>query len=185
MACNSIVALSRNCGDSLAGGITELYMMAFKDSAKLVGSTEIYAVDSLTKMVDEVGRTEDSKFVKIDISPNMANGLALALTKDNSVGTFYFTQTLTLILSGLTQEIIDFIQNVGNQPVVAILKARNGKYYIIGLVGDLEVTTTEGGTGDSLDAGQNQTLTFVGSANTYVYIFDPTALPDLLTPYAP
>lgn len=182
MACNSIKGLSIVCGESLAGGASKVYIIAYKDLMKIAGTNDVYVQDPVTGFVNEIGIAPTKAFVEIGIYPKASNGYTSTVSKDEAVGYFYFTQTVTLQLRGLSQENGQFIKDAGNQPVVFIIKDKQGKYTISGLRGMLTMETAEGGMGLLNEDGQSLNLTFSGMENDFVTFLDPSLLPSLLIP---
>lgn len=181
MACASIVALPRSCGaEGILGGIEACYMAAFVDLEVPEGSTngEVYTV-SVGGLVSAIGLVTDKSFVEIGLLKS-SSGLAETLTKDATKGVAYFTQTFTLVLSGLTAENKTFVESVLNQPVAVVVKSRTGKYYVAGLNGSLELATSESGTGLAEGDGQLYNLTFTGIDNKLIMQVDPTIISTLL-----
>lgn len=181
MACNSLKGLSITCGESLVGGASQIYVIAYKDLVNVLGTNEKYALDPVTGLVSEIGVAPAKAFVEIGIYPKASNGYSSAIAKDDTVGYFYFNQTVSFQLRGLSKENGDFIKDAGNQPVVFILKDKNGKYVVSGLNGQVTMETAEGGMGMVNDDGQSINLTFTGAEVDYVTFVDPTLMPLVLT----
>ena len=179
MACDSLTALTLNCGDSLMGGLYEMKIIAFGDLKKISGVDEVYTLDSTTGMVDEIGVVTGKMFVDIALSPKASNGLATALVKDETKGYSYFSQTMTFQVRGVNKTNTEFITSVKDQPVAFIVKNRSGVYLAAGLNGDMTMTAVDGGTGAVLEDGQNFALTFLGNSDEAALFVDPSIIAGL------
>lgn len=175
MACTSLTALPRVCAEGVLAGLEKVYVVAFKD---LTGST-VYSASTVTGTVLSVNLSGSTRFVEIGLLKSTA-GLSETLTKDNTKGTSFFTQTFTLVLGDLTTENATFIKDVTNQPVVVIYKTRTGKYFIVGLNGLFEVSGIQGGTGTAEADLIGHTLTFSGISATVAPLLDSTIIDSLI-----
>lgn len=179
MACISLTALPISCFAGIDAGIQKVYAIAFKDLKAInTGTTEVYSA-ATNGVVNTVGLVSGKTFVEIGLAKD-ASGVTEKLTKDIAKGVSFYTQSFTLRLNDLTIENATFIQAVTNQPVAVIYKTRQGKYFIIGLNGLLEVTQSEGGTGTASADGSGFTLTFEGSSPTVAPFIDPTIIASLV-----
>jgi hypothetical protein len=162
-ACVSVAALARACGtDGVAAGIEQLYIIAFKDLAPISGDagTPIYATAS-NGMVSNIGLADTKSYVKIDLLKS-TSGFKDPMTKNNQNGTLFYTPEMNLVLSDLTIENRNFILSVQNQPVSMLYLNRTGKYFVVGLNGQFELSALEGGTGTAEADLIGSTLTFSG-----------------------
>lgn len=185
MACTSLTAFTADACDALQGGAKTLHMIAAKDLANITGQNNFYSIDAVSKEVDEIKVATGKNFVNVGLYPKAPNGFTLAVTKDATVGTFYFTSTLVFQTRTLTQPVIDFISSVGNQPVVALIEDKQGRWYLLGVNKDMELTTMDGtGIGNVADDGQNLNLTFEGTNSLAAYLVDDTIIAALLEPAA-
>lgn len=179
--CSSLVELSRQCGaEGIVGGTEKLYMISFADTTVPDGATgdEIYTV-SEGGLISDIGIETGKSFVEVGILKSTV-GIKETLTKDPSVGSAYFTQEMPLVLAGLSSDNRTFVESVLNQPVVAIVKSRNGKYFAAGLNGQLELSSLEGGTGTAEGDLNGYNLTFSGISNKLIYQVDSTIITSLL-----
>jgi hypothetical protein len=178
MACNSLSALPRSCAEGVLGGLEKVYIVAFKDLKAVSGTTNVYRLDT-GGTVSEIGITTGKTYVQIGLLKS-TSGLSEKLTKDNTKGTSFFTQTFTVVLSDLTEDNANFIQDVTNQPVSVIYKTRTGKYFVVGLNGQFEVTSVEGGTGTAEADLVGHTLTFEGISTTVAPLLSSSILSGLI-----
>jgi hypothetical protein len=163
MACNSLTALPRVCPDGVLAGVEKVYIIAFKDLKAInTGTTEVYSANT-SGIVTTIGLQSGKTFVEIGLLKS-TSGLNEALTKDNTKGTSFFTQTVSIVLSDMTSTNIDFVKNVVNQPVAILVKSRTSKWYAAGLNGQFEVSAVDGGTGVAEADLIGFTITFNGIA---------------------
>jgi hypothetical protein len=174
MSCNSLTSLPRVCADGIVAGLEKVYVVAHKD---LTGTTVYSAATNGT--VTQVKLSGSTKFVEVGLLKSTA-GLSEKLTKDNTKGTSFYTQTFTLVLGDLSTENKTFIESVQNQPVVVIYKTRTGKYFIVGLNGQFEITNIEGGTGTAEGDQIGHTLTFEGISTSVAPLLDSSILSSLI-----
>jgi len=179
MACNSLTALPRVCAEGVLAGVEKVYIIAFNDLAPISsGTTEVYSGNT-SGIIVQIGLDAGKKFVEVGLLKS-TSGLNEAMTKDNTKGTSFFTQTFTIVLSDLTTENSEFIKNVSNQPVAIIYKSRTGKYFAAGLNGQFEISGVEGGTGVAEADLIGHTLTFNGISKTVAPIVLDTIVPGLI-----
>jgi hypothetical protein len=179
MACASLVALPRACGaEGVLGGSEKLYMIAHKDLVVVSGTT-VYTTAS-NGTVNEIGLASGKTFVEIGLLKSTA-GLNLEYTNNPQTGSSYFTNTLTTVLAGMSVENRAFVDSVKNQPVVALLKTRTGKYFVTGLNGQFEVSAITGGTGVAEGDLNGYNLTFSGIDGFQPFLVDESIIDDLIT----
>jgi hypothetical protein len=178
MACTSITALARNCGEGIVAGLEKLYMVAFKDLVPVSGSTEVYST-ATNGVVNEIGLDTGKSFVEIGLLKSTA-GLEEKLTKDNSKGIAFLDQTFTLVLGDLSTENREWIESVMMQPVAVLIKSRTGKFYTSGLNGQFELSELTGGTGSKEDDQIGYTLTFKGISTKLIPQVEPSIVSGLI-----
>jgi hypothetical protein len=164
MACNSLVALPRVCSDGVLAGVEKVYIIAFKDLETYPGTNEVFSATTAGTVVD-IAFAGSERFVEIGLLKS-TSGLNEVLTKDNTRGTSFFTQTFTVVLSDVTADNHKFIKDVQNQPVAVLYKTRTGKWFVAGLNGQFEISAIEGGTGVAEADLIGYTLTFNGISTT-------------------
>jgi hypothetical protein len=179
MACNSLSALPRSCSEGVVAGLEKVYIIAYKDLEAInSGTTEVYSA-STNGIVNQVGVADSKNFVEIGLLKS-TSGLGETLTKDNTKGTSFFTQTFTLVLGDLTTDNQTFIKDVVNQPVAVIYKTRTGKHFVVGLNGQFELQSAEGGTGTAETDLIGHTLTFAGISKSVAPMIDDSLVPSLI-----
>lgn len=165
MACNSLSALPRVCAEGVLAGVEKVYIIAYKDLEPInSGTTDVYSATTAGTVV-QIAVVSGKSYVEIGLLKS-TSGLNEAMTKDNTKGTSFFTQTFTIVLSDLTTDNSQFIKNVSNQPVSILYKSRTGKWFAVGLNGQFEVSAVEGGTGVAEADLIGHTLTFNGISTT-------------------
>lgn len=180
MACNSLVALPRACGaEGNVAGLEKLYVVSFADLATVSGSTEVYAA-STTGLVNEIGLAVGKKFVEVGLLKS-TSGLKQALTKNLQQGSAFFTQTFTLVLSGLTQANKTFLEAVLNQPIAIIFKTRMRNFYVVGLNGQFELSAAQVDSGVTESELSGYNLTFSGIDTISIQQVDESIVSGLIS----
>ena len=179
MSCTSITALPRACGQGVVAGLEKVYMITFQDLAPATGTLNTYTL-STGGIINEIGLDSGKKFVEIGLLKSTA-GLNEALTKDNSKGTSFLTQTFKLVLGDMTNENKTWVESVMNQPVAVLIKTRTGKYFASGLNGLFELSALEGGTGTAEADMIGYTLTFTGVDTKLTSQVDSTIVSGLIS----
>ncbi|WPQ65511.1 hypothetical protein SIO70_11695 [Chitinophaga sancti] len=178
MACESIIALAKSCGENKIAGIQSLYIIRYADLVETNGSTYTLSTGGL---ISDINIVTAKQFVPVGLLKNTAV-LSETLNKNLQTGTSYMTQTFTLVLSDLTTENKTFIESVMNQEVAIVIRTKTGKYYAAGLNGQMELSTleTSSGTNDADLIGS--TLTFTGTDTKLIQQVDSTLISTITTP---
>lgn len=179
MACNSLIAVSRLCGTSIIPGSEKLWMVAYKDAYAISG-TDVYTVATASNMVNAIGLTGSINFVEIGYLRDSA-GFDSEGTIDPARGVAFSTNTLSFKLGDLTVENQKFLDSVMTQPVMALLKLRTGKYYALGLSGQLQMSAFQATSGRSAEDEVAYTLTFNEITGLTPYMVDPTIVTGLIS----
>jgi len=179
MACNSLIAVSRLCGTSIIPGSEKLWMLAFKDTYAISG-TDVYTIGTASNMVNAIGVTGSINFVEIGYLRDSA-GFDSEGTIDPARGVAFSTNTLSFKLGDLTVENQQFLESVLTQPVVAILKLRTGKYYALGLTGQLQMSAFTATSGRAAADEVSYQLTFNEITGLTPYVVDPTIIASLIS----
>lgn len=181
MACPSIITITQECGaEGNLGGIEKLYMIAFKDLVNIGVSQEVYS-KSTSGLVNEIGVLTAKNFVEIPIANN-TSGITSEMTKDNATRAQFFTETLPLVLAGLSIDNSNFVASVMSQKVAIIVKDANGNFLAMGLNGKTEVTAMTTGTGTAATDLSGFNITFSGTSRHLPMLVDPSIIADLLIP---
>jgi hypothetical protein len=177
MACNSIAALPRECTQGVLGGVQSFWIIAHKDLEAISG-TDVYTVDT-DGFVDEIGLASGKTYVTVGLLKSTA-GATTEMTKNDQTGVNFFTNTMTLVLSDITKENLDFIKTVRNQPVSILMKTRTDKYVVYGLNGQLEISAMTGGTGVQEPDLSGFSLTFSGIERQPAILVQPALVPTII-----
>jgi len=172
-ACKTLTAYQRQCGRNARAGINpDVYAIAYDDLILVTGSTEKYT-ESVTGLVTAIGMNTVAplvKFVKIGTVVNQG-ALTEAFTA-NENGTFDIVKTLAVAINNIgTIEGRNLADSFIGQPVAFLVKLNSGAWVALGLNGQFQMSTTEGGA-DGTSNGR--TITFSGSDSVFVQIVDPT-----------
>ncbi len=178
MACQSITGITRLCGTSVVPGTEKLWMVAFKDLYEISG-TDVYTLGASSSLVNAIGLTGSIKYVEIATLRD-STGFDSEGTMDPTKGVNFVTNTLTLKLADLTVENRAFVENTMAQPVSALLKLRTGRYYVLGLGGQLEMTGLQATSGKSSGDEVSYTITFNEIAGLTPYQVDPTVITTII-----
>ncbi|WP_322518635.1 hypothetical protein U0033_26610 [Chitinophaga sancti] len=178
MACESIIALAKSCGENKISGVQNLYIIRYADLVETNGST--YTV-STAGLISDINIVTAKQFVPVGLLKNTAV-LNETLNKNLQTGTSYMTQTFTLVLSDLTTENKTFIESVMNQEVAIVIRTKTGKYYAAGLNGQMELSALEGGTGTAEADLIGHTLTFTGTDTKLIQQVDSSLISTITAP---
>lgn len=175
MACNPILTYSNNCNKVTVAGVQSLYLVGHSFLAPLSGTTEVYATGA-NDMVNAIGATGSTKFVKIGILPK-AVAIKNPYAYDPATGIGEFTEELTLPVSNVSVDSRKLVKSLVGQPVSALIKLTSGVFLAMGLDGMLNVTAVEGAVDGSANA---YTITFTGTSGDFTPIVDPTIVAGLI-----
>jgi hypothetical protein len=176
MSCTSILNLIRSC-DSSIGGIDKLYIIAFKDLELI--DDKVYTEGS-NGVVNDIGLVIGKSFVEVSLLKN-TTGLKETLQKDKVRGVSFYTQELSIVLSDLTVENLEFINSILNQPIALILKMKTGTFLFVGFEGGLELRNLEYSTGIAEGDLNGFTLSFGGTSLVSARLVDSSIIPSLLS----
>lgn len=178
MACNSLVAITRVCGTSIVPGSEKLWMIAYKDLYPISG-TDVYTLSS--NLVNAIGITGSTvSYVEIGYLRDSA-GFDSEGTIDPTKGVAFSTNTLTFKLGDLSVDNQLFLESVMTQPVSAILKLRTGRYYVLGLKGQLQLSAFQATSGKAAADEVSYTLTFNEIDGIVPRQVDPSIINSLIT----
>lgn len=175
MACESLITLVKNCGtEGLIAGVSKLYMISAKDLKPVSGVTgSAYSV-GVNGNITGIGLMSGKTFVQIGTIKNSVGLNEEGVYNDN--GTNYSTETLTVRLTDISSENKAFVKSVSGQEVAAIVLSKSGKYYAVGLNGNMKISAKSGGLGlaEGDDIGYN--LTFLGASADGLMIVEPSVI---------
>lgn len=179
MACSSLIDLLRSCGaEGVVGGLEKLYMVAYSDLVPN-GTTQLTYSAATNGVVNTIFLATGKTFSEVGLLKSTA-GVTETLTKNAANGVSFFTQSMTVVLSDLTNENRLWIESVLNQPVAFLIKTKTGKFFVGGLNGQFEVSAIEGGTGIADDSLIGYTLTFAGVSTKLITQVNPTIIASII-----
>jgi hypothetical protein len=136
-------------------------MIAHKDLNAIAGSTDAYTVSATgsNTWITAIGLDSGKKFVELGYLRDTASFTAEG-TVDPTRGVAFSTNTLVFKLGDLSLENQTFLESVLTQPVAAIIKLRNGKYYALGLPGLFQLSAFTATSGAGAADEVSYSLTF-------------------------
>lgn len=177
MACNPLTQLARECGKTAAAGLRdEVYLVPFSELVPVSGSTEVYAT-SVNGLVNQIAFASGStKFVKYSATKNQ-NSFTENYTY-NENGSYDIAKELSFTLTNIgSLEGKKAVENLINNPVVALVKMRTGQWLLFGQNGQFSMS----GSAGEVNSGSNQrVVTLSGSDTEFIFVVDPTVIPSLL-----
>lgn len=179
MSCNSITAITRLCGSAIVPGSEKLWLIAYKDLSYVgpTGSQEVFTVGTSSNLVDNIGVGTHS-YAEIGFLRDSA-GFDSEGTVDPTRGVAFSTNTLSFKLGDLSVDNQLFLQNVMAQPVSALVKLRTGRYYVLGLKGQLQMSAFTATSGRAPGDEVSYTLTFNEVDGIVPRQVDPTIIASL------
>ena len=177
MACESLIAYSKECG-SISGGVQRLWLLAYKDLGVVEGSNLPYEVGASDEITD-IAFNDEARFVPVGTIRNTV-GISETFTKTVETGTSEITTELSLVISQITNSSRSFVKSLADGELVALIQLRSGAYIIAGLDGGLEATTIEGGSGTEGGDLNGYTITFEGVENELLRLVDESLITDLI-----
>lgn len=178
MACESLIAYSKECASS-AGGVQRLWLLAYKDLGTVENSILPYEV-GVSGEITDIAFSGDERFVSIGIIKNTV-GITETFTKTVETGTSEITTELTLVISQITNASRAFAQSLADGEIVALIQLRSGNFIIAGLDGGLEASTIVGGSGTAGADLNGYTVTLSGIENELLRLVDAQIIPELTT----
>lgn len=158
--CNPLVCIPKPCFDSNVGGISKLFLIDIED-------VDLSTVTITNGNITAVTLLED--FVEFSFPKNSGNAIETKQT-EIATGAGIFEQTITISLpyrNVTTRNAIQLAAS-GNRDLWAVILDGNGLYWVYGLTAGVNLTTTEGQTGENRQAGSRYNLTFTGQEGALV-----------------
>lgn len=154
MACNTLSAFALGCKDN-SGGIREVYIGKFEKN-----QTYVLGTSSNTDMIESFTGTTAS-FHFFEQSRDTASAT------DNGEGniqnhTTTFTPTLTITVPKMTAALQSAVKTLIQGKWRIIYLDNNGRYFYLGDKNGLDVLTSNGGAGQTMDSLNGYTITFEG-----------------------
>ncbi|GAA4326224.1 hypothetical protein GCM10023184_14790 [Flaviaesturariibacter amylovorans] len=158
----------------MVGGLEKLYMISYSD---LSGQTPYTATSG--GVISNISLVSGKKYVEVGLLKSTA-GIKEVMTKNPQDGTLYFTQSLTVVIADVNATNKAWVESVQNQPVSVLVKSRTGKYFVLGLNGQLEMNSLEGGLGTAESDLVGYTIGFEGVSTKLIPIVDDTLIASLI-----
>lgn len=146
-----------DCNSNLAG-IREIYLTYF-DDVTITSAQTVESAHTITGLTLSSGVT----WFKYDFARNTSS-LNSVLTKDDSNGTRYYTNTIELVFNKLTADKHLEVMALAAEKLAAIVVDNNGKKWFVGYDAYISGNNTEAGTGASADDRNGYTVTIEGTS---------------------
>jgi hypothetical protein len=151
MACALTQDYVLDCKDSLGG----LKSVLFIESGNVTSTTEVAGV--ITVITKTVGKT----FFKYDLVKETSS-FTETVTASIQNGTIFYAQELSIILNKLQANTRNEILLLAQNNLIAIAEDKNGKYWMLGKVGGLDITGGTSASGVATGDRSGYELTFSG-----------------------
>lgn len=170
MACALTTDYVLDCQDSL-GGLQELYLMEIGNVSSITVSS-----GNVTAIVKASGK----QFRKYELVLNTAHAES-EQTSDRANGTRFYKQTLEIVINKLQNSMIQELQLLSQNRLVAVVKDRNGTYFYLGYVNGLMVSKTTSMTGTASGDRNGHTITLEGEEPNDFYTVSSNIISGLQT----
>jgi hypothetical protein len=159
------------CKDGV-GGIKEAYFIEWGGIASITEASGV--VTAITK-------TASMRFWKYELQRETST-FKEGIEGNPANGTVVYRPELTVILNRLQTSVRNEILLLAKNLLVAVVLDRNGKYWLLGKGGGLDLTTGEAGPGTAATDRSGYTLTFTGSEAELAVEVDSATAATLTTP---
>jgi len=160
MACALTTGYKLGCRDSV-GGITEIRLAPFTAVTSIVTN----ASSQVTTITGSVGSGTTgagvSGFYKYEL-PKGVGQFTETINASTENGTVFYQQEATLIINKLQQAVRNELRLVTTARMMAIVKDRNGKYWLLGKNNGIEVSAGTSQTGTAMGDRSGYELTLTG-----------------------
>lgn len=151
MSCALTQSYVLDCKDSLGG----LKSVLFIEAGNVSSTTEVAGV------VTVVTLAEGKNFYKYDLVKETSS-FTETVTASVQNGTIFYAQELTIILNKLQANTRNEILLLAQNSLIAIAEDRNGKYWMLGKTGGLDITGGTAASGVATGDRSGYELTFSG-----------------------
>lgn len=151
MACALTTGYKLGCRDNV-GGITEVRLIAFNS---VTGAIAVNGSGVVT------GTFPASGFFKYEV-PKGAGQFTETLEGSTENGTIFYNQELTLPINRMTQAVRNELRLLALNRLMAIVKDRNGKYWLLGRNNGLDINAGTAQTGTAMGDRNGYEMTFTG-----------------------
>lgn len=162
----TLAGIGFDCNANLAG--VKKVWMTYYDNVDVSG-----AIDYETHKISAVTMSTGATWYTYDFARNTSS-LNSTLTKDDSNGTRYFTNTLELVFNKLTAQKHLEVMALSAEKLAAIVEDNNGKKWFLGADAYVTGSATEAGTGASADDRNGYTVTIDGTSAYLPFEFTGT-----------
>lgn len=150
----TLKGIGYDCSANIAG-IEKVYFTYFDD----VTVAPVYSAHTITGVTLASGAT----WYVYDFAPN-SSSLNSVLTKNDENGSRYYTNTLSLAFNKMTADKHLEVMALAAERLAAIAVDKNGKKWFLGADRYITGTSTEAGTGASLDDRNGYTVEVAGNS---------------------
>lgn len=154
MACALVVSKTLGCLDNV-GGVSQVKFYS------LPSATTLAADYTLTSGVVTIASGSQNGWLVYDLELETASFTHKGTTNRGN-GTFFCDEALTLIVNGMSAEMRNEIQAMGQGRFQVAVKMNNGTYWLAGYQNGLTATTIDGGSGVALGDRNGYTFNLVG-----------------------
>jgi hypothetical protein len=151
MSCALTQGYVLDCKDSLGG----LKSVLFIEQSNVTGTTEVAGV------VTEIDLAVGKFFYKYDLIKETSS-FTETITASVQNGTIFYAQELTVILNKLQANTRNEILLLAQNSLIAIAEDKNGKYWMLGQAGGLDITGGTAASGVATGDRSGYELTFSG-----------------------
>lgn len=169
MSCALTQGYVLDCKDSLGG----LKSVLFIEAGNITATTEASGV--VTAITLAVGKT----FHKYELVKETSS-FTETVTASVQNGTIFYAQELTVILNKLQANTRNEILLLAQNSLVAIAEDRNGKYWLLGKDGGLDITGGTAASGVATGDRSGYELTFSGQEKALAPEVSSAIIPALL-----
>ncbi len=169
MGCLPVSALSKPCSDGNLGGAAKLYLIRYADLKQNAYGTEVFTGSTAGVITGITLASSATTFVEVAVLKDTA-GIVDNAVIDQSKGVYYFEQELKFNIQGINSANWVFVNNIINQPVVALVKSKMGTWIGTGFNGLLFANSIQGGLGQVSSDSVGYQLSFKGDSTTPLYL---------------
>ncbi len=173
MSCNLTSGISKGCRDN-AGGIVEVLLANYPEGYT---ATEWFTVDVDEIVVTAPGLSASMyKFVPNKNSSNLVENIQSSIEN----GTIGYEEVITLVFGKNDADKRNAIKIIGQANLVAMVRDKNEKYWLVGAQNGLEITGGNGGSGTVINDLNGWNITIGGTEPNPAYEVDSTIISALL-----
>lgn len=152
MACSLTQGYSLGTCKDGVGGISEAYFIEFSNVTTMTEASGV--ITALTKATGK-------RFYKYELQKETAT-FKETIESNAQNQTVAYRPELTVIINRLQTAVRNEILLLAKNLLIAVVKDRNGKYWMLGRTGGLDLTSGEGGPGTAATDRSGYSLVFTG-----------------------